>query len=375
MRRILLITFLTYFVSSGLGIAVPLALLERNVSLTEIGIVLSILPIVFLTVRVLFAAIADQLGWSPLFMVNTISSTIATTIYLFSKSPMEFAIGKIFEGISISAYWAISRTATYMLSPNRETSEATRVIATTSIGGATGGAIIGLLMSKIGLSAAFTTLIFASIIQIYPTILLWRTGLTGNKLRLLKALKALDPRNRGWEFWYVSLIMAINSLSRYPLFSLVMPIFMAKELGYDYMTIGFINMIYLLTSSITIYSTLKMPLNIGRAIIQSIIYLLVCIALMEYKWFLPILMIMLAFSEGLSAKFYENIIAKVSKDRRETLSIDIGILHIPMRIFESSSLIIFGLIIENYGYNIVFIISGIAYIIFSTLSYMESREK
>lgn len=375
LKRVMTITFITHFVTSGIALAVPLALLERRVSLIEIGIVLSILPIIFLTVRVIFAAIADQIGWSPIFLLNSINLTLATSIYLNAKSPLEFAIGKIFEGFAISAFWAVGRTATYILSPGREARESTKIIATASIGGALGGALTGFIMSIMGINMAFTILIIASIIQIYPTILLWRIGINKNKLNLLKALKALNPKGKGWKFWYISIIMAVNSLSRYPLFNLVLPVYMAKELKYSYMDIGIISMFYQLTSSIIIYATLKLPLNFTRAIIQSIIYFSACVSIPNALNILPMVMIIMAFADGLGAKFYENIIAKVTKNKRETLSIDIGILHVPMRIFESTALIIFGFIIENFGYEIVFIISGLAYTLFSIQSYLESKER
>jgi len=370
---VLAISFITHFISSGLGIAVPLALLNRGVSLVEIGAVLSIMPAIFLVVRVIFASIADQVGWSPLFLINTMSMTTSTMIYSIAKSPLEFAIGKVFEGISMSAYWAVSRTATYELSPGREASEATRVIAMVSIGGAIGGAVTGLVMNMINVDAAFPVLMVVSTIQVYPVILLWKSGLKSGRLNMMKALKALDLRGRSIRFWYISMIMAINSLSRYPLFSMILPVYMAKTLGYDYMGIGFMTTIYSFISSLTIYLTLKKPLNIVRAVTQSIIYLLACVGITLSANLLPILIIIMAFADGLGAKFYESIIVKATRNRHETISVDIGILHIPMRLFESTALIIFGLIVEILGYNAVFIISGLAYISFSILSYIETR--
>jgi MFS family permease len=375
LKRVLAISFITNFIYGGIVIAVPLALLNRGVSLVEIGAILSIMPAIFLVVRVIFAAIADQIGWSPIFLVNTISMTTATIIYSIAKSPLEFAIGKIFEGITMSAYWAVSRTATYELSPGRETSEATRVIATVSIGGAIGGATTGLLMNMINVDAAFPILTAISTIQLYPTILLWKTGLKSGRLNILKALKALDLRGRNLKFWYTSIIMAINSLSRYPLFNMILPVYMAKILGYDYMGIGFMTAIYNITSSLTIYLTLNKPLNVARAITQSTVYFIACIGIAKYTNLLPILMIVMAFADGLGAKFYEAIIVKATRNRHETISVDIGVLHIPMRIFESTALIIFGLIVEILGYDAAFIISGLAYISFSILSYIETRKE
>jgi len=61
MKRVIAIAFLNYFVSGGLTLTIPLLLLDRNVNLAEIGIVISILPLVFLSIRMLFASLADQM--------------------------------------------------------------------------------------------------------------------------------------------------------------------------------------------------------------------------------------------------------------------------------------------------------------------------
>ena len=63
MRRVNAITFLNNFVAGALTLLIPLLLLAQHVNLAEIGMVLSVLPIVFLVARLLFAAVADQIGW------------------------------------------------------------------------------------------------------------------------------------------------------------------------------------------------------------------------------------------------------------------------------------------------------------------------
>ncbi|MCS7386487.1 MAG: MFS transporter [archaeon GB-1867-005] len=376
MWRVLLTSFLTSFVLGGLGIAIPLVLLERNVGLAEIGLIMSILPLVFLFVRILFAALADQVGWSPLFVVNWLALSLASIIYLVAGSPLDFALGKVMEGVSISAYWAVSRTATYILSPSREAGEATRVIGVVTLGGAVGGAVTGFVMSISGAWSAFVLLTAASMMLLYPTVLLWSEGRRKAKLNLLQALKALDFRGKSRDFWAVSGIMAINSLARYPLTSLVLPVFMSKELGYSYMVIGGIFMVYNIVTAITVFGTMKMPLSLTRAVIQSMIYVVACVCMtFSSETLLPVFIVALAVASGLGTRFYESIIAKVSKDRRETLSIDIGILHIPLRTIEFSSLILFSLLMEKYGYLITFILSGVAYVAFSILSYIQISKR
>ena len=119
MKRILTVTFLNFFISGGLTLAIPLLLLERNVDLVEIGLVISILPLFFLIARLMMAMVADLSGWNRFYLlVNWPGSLLATVTYFIASSTPMFLIGKIFEAVKESSYWAVNRTAIFSLSPN-----------------------------------------------------------------------------------------------------------------------------------------------------------------------------------------------------------------------------------------------------------------
>jgi len=114
MKRILVITFLNFFISGGLRLAIPLLLLDRNVDLVEIGVVISVLPIVFLVVRLLMAVIADSSGWNRFYiLLNWPWSILSTFVYFIASSIPMFLLGKFFEALKESSYWAVSRTAIF----------------------------------------------------------------------------------------------------------------------------------------------------------------------------------------------------------------------------------------------------------------------
>ena len=99
MKRILAITFLNFFISGGLTLLIPLLLLERNVDLTEIGLILSVFPLVFLVVRIFLAALADLVGWARFYIILFWPGSLFSTIIFFiaSSTPF-FLLGKIIEG-------------------------------------------------------------------------------------------------------------------------------------------------------------------------------------------------------------------------------------------------------------------------------------
>ncbi len=80
-----------------------------------------------------------------------------------------------------------------------------------------------------------------------------------------------------------------------------------------------------------------------------------------------LVIVALALAEGLGMGFFESIIAKATKNK-PSVSVDIGLLHIPMRFAEFASLLYAGFIVQSIGYVPVFVSSGIFFAIFSVLS-------
>jgi len=368
MKRLIAVTFINNLVSGGLTLAIPLLLLDRNVNLAEIGIVISIMPLVFLFVRLLFATIADQVGWAPFFtLLNWPATFISSALYFLANSISVFSIGKIVEGVKEASYWAVNRTAIFSLSPNKEEKEATRINAVIWLSTAAGTAAAGVGMAYVGFSSTLGIMIMASAILAIPAALLWNTGKRDSKPKISSAIALLDQRGRDRKFWLVALTLLFNSLATYPLITLLLPVFMDQQLGYDYVSIGLAFMLYNVVASIVTFSTLKKRPGVGRVVIQSLIGLFAAFLLANSGFYFPALFLALAVTHGLGIGFFESIIAKATKNRR-TVSVDIGLLHIPTRLGEFASVLSAGFVAQSLGYLPVFAASGIFFTVFSVLS-------
>ena len=368
MKRVVAITFLNYFVTGGLALTIPLLLLERKVNLAEIGFVISILPLVFLFVRLLVAALADQLGWAPFFvLLNWPGTFFSTTIYFLANSTFVFFLGKIVEAVKESSYWAVNRTAIFSLSPKQKGKAATRISAVISLSFAVGSAVSGLGITYMGFSFTLGILIIASSIMGIPAALLWRTDKRDSKPKISSAIALLDPRGRSKTFWLVSFAMLFYSLALYPLGALLLPIFMAQQLGYGYISIGMAFMLYNVISFLVAIFSLKIPLEVGRVFVQSLSALFATFLLANSGVYFPALFLILAVANGLGLGFFESIIARATENRA-TVSVDIGLLHIPVRLAEFSSVLGAGFVAQSLGYMPVFVASGIFFAAFSVLS-------
>jgi MFS family permease len=375
MRRVNAITFLNFFVSGSLTLLIPLLLLARNVNLTEIGIVLSVLPIVFLVARLLFAAIADYVGWSHVFLLINWPTTFASTIiYYFAFSLPVFVLGKVVEGLRESSYWAVSRTAIFHLAPNRAGDEATKNNAVLWFATAAGAMVAGVFITSLGFASTLGILVVASLFVGIPALMLWKSSQRISMPKTERLFASMDPRGRSRTFWLVSIALAFNSFAIYPVVTLLLPAFMDQQLGYSYFTIGLLLMLYNLTSAATTYLSIKKPLSLGRAVTLTAVSVIASTLLAGSGFFFPILVVVLAFVRGYGIGFFEHAVVKVAKDSKN-VSVDIGLLHAPMRLAEFSSVLAAAFVAQAVGFAPVFVATGAAFGVFCFISLyaLESR--
>jgi len=372
MKRVNAITFLNNFVAGALTLLIPLLLLAQNVNLAEIGLVVSVLPLVFLVARLLFATVADRVGWSHIFfLVNWPTTLVATAIYYVANSLPAFLAGKITEGLRDASYWAVNRAAIFDLSPGRAEKEATRNNAVIWLATAVGSAGAGLGIAYAGFSSTLLVLIVASTAVGIPAGMLWKTRkpvLCKNREKKLGM--ALDPRGKSKAFWWASVALMFNSIATYPLLTLLLPVFMQVQLGYSYLLIGVLFMLYNVVASATTFLTLRMSLSLKRVIVQSAIAFLASVFLTSSGLFFPALLFALAFARGFGVAFFEHLVAKVAKDS-QNVCVDIGWLHVPMRLAEFATVMTAGFAALAVGYAPVFAATGVFFIVFSLMSFRQ----
>ena len=142
---------------------------------------------------------------------------------------------------------------------------------------------------------------------------------------------------------------------------------MDQQLAYDYLSIGLAFMLYNILAAVVTILTLKKPLRVRLVVVQSHIALFTIVLRANSGLYFPALFLALVVTRGLGIGFFESIIAKVTKNR-STVSVDIGLLHIPTRFAEFASVLSAGFIAQSLGYLPVFDASGPSFTIFSVLS-------
>jgi hypothetical protein len=277
-----------------------------------------------------------------------------------------FISGKIIEGLRDASYWAVNRSAIFDLSPGREGQEATRTNAIIWLATAIGSATAGLGIALAGFSWTLVLLMVASAAIGVPAILLWKVGRRDAKPKA-SFWQSLTPKGKGKVFWWASIALMFNSIATYPLLTLLLPVFMEVQLGYDYITIGVLFMLYNVTASITTFLTLKVGLSAKRAAAQSIVALVGSTILASSGLFFPAVLLTLGFARGFSVSYFEHLVHKVAKNSKN-VCIDIGWLHVPMRLAEFATIVSFGFLAQVVGYAPVFAVTGVFWATFSLMS-------
>jgi len=344
-------------------------------SIAEIGMVLSILPLVFLIARLFFAAVADYVGWSHIFLLVNWPSTVASIIiYYFANSIPIFFGGKILEGLRESSYWAVIRTAIYQLSPQKAGKEATKNNAIIWLATAAGGAFAGLSIAYIGFSTSLAVLALISLAIGIPAIMLRKNSAKTSLPKDRKIFAPLNPKGRTRLFWIGSITLMFGSLSVYPLVSLLLPVFMSQQLGYDYVSIGLLFLLYNIVSAIATFFSLKRPLSLGRAIALTSLSIVASTFLVYSNYAFIIGLIALAFVRGYGIGFFEYTIVKVTRNSKN-ICVDIGFIHVPQRIAEFASVLTAGFLAQILGYLPVFIATGSFFGFYSLLALYVINKK
>jgi hypothetical protein len=232
---------------------------------------------------------------------------------------------------------------------------------------AVGGAMAGLGIAYLGFSASLAVLAVASLAIGVPAVLLWRssskTAIPKNK----RLLQPLNPKGRPQKFWLASVALMFNSLATYPLVNLLFPVFMSQKLGYNYIIIGILFMLYYAVSAIATWATVKYSLGFKRAAILSAVSVVASVFLAGPALLFPAFLLTLAFVRGCGVGYFEHTVLKIAKNS-QNLSVDIGWLHAPMRLAEFSSLVAGGFLAQALGYAPVFIATGVFFGIYAFLS-------
>ncbi|RZN33709.1 MAG: hypothetical protein EFT35_10270 [Methanophagales archaeon ANME-1-THS] len=306
-------------------------------------------------------------GRSFFFLINAVTNAFCPAIYCIAASLPIFALGKVFEGIKSSSFWAVIRTETYLSSrKGEEEKNAAYLYGIRAMGTCVGTLAAGWSLTHFSFSLTLLSLFFCALVLFVPTLLLKSTP---GRVTVHQTLHLLDFRKKSAHFWLVSSAILFNGMALFSLLDFVFPIFMKTQLLLSYAQIGEFMALFYLISSLATFLTLKLKVPYPGILVLQLLFFLPAVLMLSVGSHVsfPFLFTILALGEGLSHVIFEALIATTTKGLIST-STDIGILHIPMRLAEFATVFAGGFIIEKCGYFPIFALSAFSFLLFSSLS-------
>ncbi len=365
MRSLIAINVLDAFIHGVYMWTIPLLLVERNISLTGVGVVFSIYAISFAVTRLLFASVAESVGLKRIFQFNALGSLASVVLYTSSSSYFSYSAGKAAQAIKDSSLWAVNRNAAYQIARNVNPQMAVAMILFIRALAVCLGAIVSsILLAHIGFEGLFAFIAILSVLMFVPAsrldVSLQRSGLKVNEL-----FRRLDPRLMPQRLWWISLVMSCSSVASTLITSYILPIFLRSR-GLSYWEIGLIFAMYTGVGALLIPLTLRGTASARNVIIiQIALYLPAAILIPVYGPRVEILLIMMmALGEYIAVITWESLIHEAVKESKNVATA-IALVHLPSNLVIMPIFVFAGFLTETVGYHAPFWTAAASFLVYS----------
>jgi len=340
------------FIVAAMGMIVPLYLIDNGMDIAAVGLVLSIMPLGFMLIRMLFGSMADGSGTKTISIIYSIASIISIAIYSVAVVPIAFLIARFAESIRASGFWAIIRTDILSFDSGERAGNKLAFFGSLQrMADGVGRLAIGFMIAYFAYSGSFAILAALSVVLLL-LVLSFNSGKTSNvELNIKTVRRIFSKRER--SFWFNSLGITSVSLNLNILLGFLLPLFASAELGFAPEKIGLLLAILPVFSGIFMFLFLKMRLG-GRALLLFTFLMAPALLLFPAvgQNVFPLVFI-LALGNGCANILAECILADAIKECKN-ISTEIAVLHMPLRISEFLFMSIGGAVIALFGFAPLF---------------------
>ncbi len=367
------INFFYFVVYSGLGLIIPLYMKDRGIGIESIGLILAIVPFIHIVIRTSFSVIADIVGTRLAFLVQGISTMLATAIYAISGNPSGFAMGKIFEGASHASFWAVARTEGYARSKGNEQKFAIYMNSLRNFGGVAGKIAVGAAIFYIGFQYALVGLLALSLTIVWAALKIGDHRKEHVNFSSILG-KLFERRDR--TFWNAAFVLGLSGMFESPAWLFLYPLYLAS-LGLDLFGIGTILAVYSIVYGLAMIVAAKKGFGSGKTMAGAILLgalpmTIIGAVRVDTVLITVAVMTLIAVGDGLRNNLFENIITHTSR-KGDSVSTNIALLHIPYRIMEGTSLALAGFTAAVFGYERVFLILAVVLAVFAISAWLFLR--
>ena len=358
MRRLTAMNFIHQFTWAVIVITLPLYLIYKGINVEEIGLILSLVPLAMIFMRVFLAMLADRFGTKIFFIGHSIMQILATLTYIIATIPIQFGIGKLFEGTSYSFFWAVDRTAIFATAKNKAKA-ATEMSSVRMIAAALGMGLGGFLAFEFSFEFVYFILVGLGVISLILAVTRRDTPHHTEKLK-----ETLSLKNKDKDYLKTALVMGF-ALGYFSLFFIfLLPVFLDLMMGLDSLAIGLFCMLFFLGMSLGMYVATRMGLEESKLYILQL-FTIPLIIMLPYTggFFLPVLFL-IGLGTGIVFGIYEELIVVSTEKEEINISTSVALLNTPGRVIEFAVLAGSGFVYMFLGYEAVFLLCALFLLLF-----------
>lgn len=220
------------------AVILPLYLSQNGVSLEEIGILLSILPLVLTFFRIVLSVIADARGPGGVMVAAVASRTLASAAFAVSPTAPAVAVGSALSGAEGACYWSVNRAILYRRSAEGAAKSASKMQSYLSLGESAGRLVAGAAIQMAGFAYALWAATLASLALFAPAHMIRKKEESlPKKISWKRAIGLLDLRQYKPKTRKLVGYQAIGKVADALLFTFLLPLFLAES-GFSFLEIG-----------------------------------------------------------------------------------------------------------------------------------------
>lgn len=365
-----------FLADSVFEISLPIYLLSLGHSFGEIGVMVATFSVGIVIFRFLVSMHSDKVGRKVYVVLSLVGSAGICFILPFGNSIMYFMVILLARGACRGAFLAVRAPIVRDISTEHERGKMLGLVsAFSTVGSALGGGVAGWLyyerhvwilffiIGALYLLAAFIALFFLSENKVRPD----NVSIVGRKrkIRIVSRIKEIPNA--------IKLLCGVNFVQNVvtpPLWSMILPIYFTSVIGMSMKLMGFI---------FTLDNILGVPSSIlggiwadkqnskRKCIWLSFICAAVAFLLPIQKevvgFTILILLFMTIFS--INSPMLEKIESMSARDKEA--GFDLGLISASVSLGNSLGSIIFGIIIDVFGFVWAYILIGVGYIMMCLL--------
>ena len=372
MKKLLAVNILYVFVTASLSVLVPLYLIEKQIDIATIGLLLSLGPLMFMTVRLFFASMADEIGTKAIGIFYSVCNLLAICLYVLVPSSIGLAAANLTEGLRNSGFWGIIRTET--LDEGSRAGAGSRMVLFSTLRQFADGAgrlSVGVILVYLAFQGAFV-LFFALSLLLFTLVLSFEKNNTqpGSHIGISMTKRIFKPRPM--TFWHASFLQMLFWLAYNALLTFLLPIYLVSSLGFSYLETA--GMVALLSLAMAVSSlvSIRWRFNNQKLLLLTLLIVpaLLAIPFVGNNIIVPLVLISVGIGSGSMVAEY---ILVDQVFRSKDPSTDIGVLYTPLKTSEFLFLSLGGFVISRFGFAPLFFVCAISVLLFVILSLREMR--